>query len=284
MQQRRNYPDLVTRPTTSVATTATNRSCCLPTCATGSPKAISPGSSWTWSTSSTSPRSTGRTATTGTAIPPTTPKLLLDVLLYAYCLGVRSSRQLERRLHEDIAFRVLAGNQTADRVTIARFHVRHEQALAAFLVQSLKLCAAAGIVQVGTVALDGTKLAANAADTANRTLDKIDAEVAEILRQAAATDQRRTSSTATPAATSCPTRWPARPAGWRGCGQADPATTTTPEEDGAGEDEGGKTFSRAKADLWLLPRTLDPRVAQAGRPRADPVRGLRRRVPARRRL
>jgi transposase len=118
------------------------------------------------------------------------PKTLLGVLLYGYCLGVRSSRQLERRLHEDLAFRVLAANQTPDHVTIARFRARHETALAGFLVASLKLCAAAGMVHVGTVALDGTKLAGNAADKANRTHDKINTEVAEILRQAAETDQR----------------------------------------------------------------------------------------------
>src|SRR6266699_4300419 len=117
------------------------------------------------------------------------PKLLLGVLLYGYCIGVRSSRQLERRCHEDIAFRVLAANQLPDHVTIARFRARHEQALAGFLVASLKLCAAAGMVRVGTVALDGTKLAANAADKANRTHAKLEAEVAEILRQAAETDQ-----------------------------------------------------------------------------------------------
>jgi transposase len=117
------------------------------------------------------------------------PKTLLGVLLYGYCLGIRSSRQLERRLHEDVAFRVLAANQTPDHVTIARFRVRHEQALAGFLVESLKLCAAAGMVQVGTVALDGTKLAGNAADKANRTHDHLEAEVAEILRQAAEADQ-----------------------------------------------------------------------------------------------
>jgi hypothetical protein len=75
-------------------------------------------------------------------------------------------------------------------VTIARFRVRHEQALAGFLVASLKLCAAAGMVKVGVVALDGTKLAGNAADKANRTIDRLDAEVAEILRQAAEADQR----------------------------------------------------------------------------------------------
>ena len=118
------------------------------------------------------------------------PKTLLGVLLYGYCLGVRSSRQLERRCQEDIAFRVLAANQTPDHVTIARFRARHEQALAGFLVASLKLCAAAGMVKVGTVALDGTKLAGNAADKANRTLDKLQAEVAEILCQAAEADQR----------------------------------------------------------------------------------------------
>jgi transposase len=118
------------------------------------------------------------------------PKLLLGVLLFAYCLGVRSSRQVERRLHEDVAFRVLAANQAPDHVTIARFRVRHETALAGFLVESLRLCAAAGMVRVGTVALDGTKLAGNAAEKANRTHDKLECEVAEILRQAAEADQR----------------------------------------------------------------------------------------------
>src|SRR6266700_5292620 len=117
------------------------------------------------------------------------PKMLLGVLLYGYCVGVRSSRQIERRCQEDIAFRVLAANPTPDHVTIARFRARHETALAGFLVESLKLCAAAGMVRVGTVALDGTKLAANAADKANRTQEKIQAEVAEILRQAAEADQ-----------------------------------------------------------------------------------------------
>jgi transposase len=86
------------------------------------------------------------------------PRLVLGVLLYGYCLGVRSSRQIKRRCTEDIAFRVLAANQSPDHVTIARFRARHEQALAGFLVQSLRLCAAAGMVCVGTVALDGTKL------------------------------------------------------------------------------------------------------------------------------
>ena len=117
------------------------------------------------------------------------PKALLNVLLYGYATGVRSSRQIERRCHEDLAFRVLAGNQAPDHVTIARFRVRHQQALAGFLVESLRLCAAAGLVRLGLVALDGTKVAANAADRANRTHAKLENEVTAILQEAAETDQ-----------------------------------------------------------------------------------------------
>jgi transposase len=117
------------------------------------------------------------------------PRMLLAVLLYAYSTGVRSSRQIERRCHEDIAFRVLAGNSTPDHVTIARFRVRHEQALAGLLVQSLKLCAAAGMVRLGLVALDGTKIEANAAAAANRTHALLEAQVAELLSQAAEADR-----------------------------------------------------------------------------------------------
>jgi transposase len=118
------------------------------------------------------------------------PRTLLGVLLYAYATGVRSSRQVQRRCVEDLAFRVLAGNRTPDHVTIARFRVRHEQALAGFLVTSLRLCAAAGLVRLGLVALDGTKVAGNAADKANRTLATLEEEVAQILRQVAETDER----------------------------------------------------------------------------------------------
>jgi transposase len=119
------------------------------------------------------------------------PRMLLAVLLYAYSTGVRSSRQIERRCHEDIAFRVLAGNSTPDHVTIARFRVRHEQALAGLLVQSLQLCAAAGMVRLGLIALDGTKIEANAAAAANRTHAHLQAQVAELLSQAAEADRAK---------------------------------------------------------------------------------------------
>jgi Transposase domain (DUF772) len=115
--------------------------------------------------------------------------MLLAVLLYGYCTGTRSSRQVERCCREAIAFRVLSGHSTPDHVTIARFRVRHEQALAELLIQSLKLCAAAGMVRLGLVALDGTKVEANAAAAANRTHAHLQAQVAELLQQAAAIDQ-----------------------------------------------------------------------------------------------
>ena len=167
--------------------TVTRRSC-SPTCASGCPPTTWPGSCATWSTSWTWARSCAATGPTGTATRPTT-LLLLGVLLYAYCVGVRSSRQIQRRCTEDLAFRVLAGNQAPDHVTIARFRARHEAALAELLVASLRLCAAAGLVRLGLVALDGTKVAANAADKANRTLDKLQAEVEQILAEAAEADQ-----------------------------------------------------------------------------------------------
>jgi hypothetical protein len=74
-------------------------------------------------------------------------------------------------------------------VTIARFRVRHEQALAGLLIQSLRLCAAAGMVRLGLVALDGPKIEADAAAAANRTHTHLQAQVAELLQQAAAIDQ-----------------------------------------------------------------------------------------------
>jgi transposase len=145
------------------------------------------------------------------------PRMLLAVLLYGYCTGIRSSRQIERRCQEDIAFRVLAGNSTPDHVTIARFRVRHEQALAGLLIQSLKLCSAAGMVRLGLVALDGTKVEANAAAAANRTHAHLEAQVAELLQQAAAIDRLRTARAASPAVMGCRGRWSAGPSGWPGC-------------------------------------------------------------------
>jgi transposase len=113
------------------------------------------------------------------------PAVIVAVLLYAYCKGVRSSREIERRLAEDVAFRVLAGNLVPDHSTISRFAERHETALAGLFEQVLELCARAGLVAAGRVAVDSTKLAANASGYQNKSYGQI---AREILADARATD------------------------------------------------------------------------------------------------
>ncbi len=83
-------------------------------------------------------------------------------MLYAYSIGIASSRKIEKRLNEDIAFRVLAANNTPDFKTIADFRKDHLEAVAGLFVQVLKLCQKAGLVKLGHVSLDGTKVKANA--------------------------------------------------------------------------------------------------------------------------
>ncbi len=116
------------------------------------------------------------------------PGMMVALLLYAYAVGERSSRAIERRCREDIAFRVLCANRTPDHATIARFRVRHAQALAETFTQVLALCARAGLVSVGVVALDGSLVEGNAAVSATRTYPAIRAEVEAMLEQAAAAD------------------------------------------------------------------------------------------------
>jgi transposase len=105
------------------------------------------------------------------------PEMMVTLFAYAYAVGERSSRGIERRCREDIAFRVICANQVPDHATIARFRVRHQEALAELFGQVLGLCAKAGIVDVGVVAVDGTKLAADASDGAIRTYEQIAAEI-----------------------------------------------------------------------------------------------------------
>ena len=116
------------------------------------------------------------------------PQMMVALLLYAYCLGVRSSRQIERLCERDVAFRVVAGNLGPDHATIARFRQRHTEALAGLFTDILRLCKEAGLVKVGIVALDGTKMAADAALEANRTYETIRSEVETMLHEAESQD------------------------------------------------------------------------------------------------
>jgi transposase len=113
------------------------------------------------------------------------PAMMLAVLIYAYCTGERSSRRIERRLVEDVAYRVVAVNQCPDHATVARFRRRHQDAVAGLFGQVLGLCVRAGLVDAGLVAIDGTKITANASFFANRRREEL---AAEILAEAEATD------------------------------------------------------------------------------------------------
>src|SRR5512147_2717722 len=116
------------------------------------------------------------------------PHMMVALLLYAYCLGARSSRQIERLCERDVAFRVVAGNLGPDHATIARFRQRHGEALKGLFTDILRLCKEAGLVKVDIVALDGTKMAADAALEANRTYETIRAEVEAMLDEAESKD------------------------------------------------------------------------------------------------
>jgi len=120
------------------------------------------------------------------------PDMLLGLLLYAYATGVRSSRRIERLCVDHVAFRVLCGQDAPDHTTIARFRADNQDAFADLFAQVLRLCATAGMVKVGIVSIDGTKIAASAARGANRSPEHVREQAQkiadEIVSQAATTD------------------------------------------------------------------------------------------------
>jgi transposase len=115
------------------------------------------------------------------------PSMMVALLLYAYARGNRSSRGIERACVEDVAYRVVAGNLAPDHSTIAEFRCRHERPLGEVFSGVLGLCARAGLASVGVVAIDGTKMSANASVNANRDFGRI---AREILAEAAEIDRR----------------------------------------------------------------------------------------------
>jgi transposase len=113
------------------------------------------------------------------------PAMMVALVLYGYAVGERSTRRIERRCREDVAFRVIAGNLAPDHATIARFVVRHQDAFGELFSRVLALCAKAGLVRAGTIALDSTKIAANASGQANLDYERI---AREIIAEGIATD------------------------------------------------------------------------------------------------
>src|SRR6266853_3095248 len=127
--------------------------------------------------------------------PPYDPLMMTKVLVYAYCVGVFSSRRIERRLVEDIAFRVLAADNQPNFRTISDFRKIHLHRLEGLFEQVLKIALEAGAVKVGQVALDGTKIKANASKHKAMSYDRMKekerdlrAEVKEMMAQAEAAD------------------------------------------------------------------------------------------------
>ncbi|HXY42972.1 MAG TPA: IS1182 family transposase, partial [Acidimicrobiales bacterium] len=115
--------------------------------------------------------------------PPYDPRLMLKLVLYGYSTGVTSSREMQRRCCDDVAFRWLAANAAPDYRSISRFRRRHLGALDALFVQALALCAEAGLVSLGRVALDGTKLRASASRHKAMSYDRLGPRIAEIETQ-----------------------------------------------------------------------------------------------------
>ena len=99
--------------------------------------------------------------TEGRGAPPYDPRRMVSILLYGYSIGVRSSRVIERKCVDDVCFRWLAAGAVPDYRAIARFRRRHLAALGQLFVQAWVLCQAAGVVRLGRVVLDGTKVRAN---------------------------------------------------------------------------------------------------------------------------
>jgi transposase len=119
------------------------------------------------------------------------PEMMVGLLLYGYCQGERSSRVIEKRCVRDVAYRVITGGLRPDHATIARFRARHERALGGLFSQVLRLLAAEGMVALGVLSLDGTKLAGSASQKANKTLPQIEKLLAEAAAVDAAEDARQ---------------------------------------------------------------------------------------------
>lgn len=115
------------------------------------------------------------------------PDMLLALLIYAYATGVRSSRRIEQLCADHVAYRVLCAQDAPDHCTIARFRADHDDAFVGVFAQVLRLCDRAGMVDVASIAIDGTKIAANASMSANRS-QKWVREQAQRLAQAAVAD------------------------------------------------------------------------------------------------
>ena len=130
----------------------------------------------------------GRHPNDGVGRPAYDPDMMLALLFYAYATGSRSSRRIEASCRTDAAYRVICGDVVPDHATIARFLVNHQETIREIFVAVLRLCAQAGLVSVGTIAIDGTKIGSDAALDRNHSGDWIRRRIETILAEAVETD------------------------------------------------------------------------------------------------
>ncbi|MFD0388620.1 transposase [Tistrella bauzanensis] len=121
---------------------------------------------------------------------PFAPSMLLTLLIYAYSHGVKSSRAIERLCRRDAGYRYIVCEHVPDHTVIARFRRRHIDRLPAVFATVLRMCRDAGLIRLGLVVLDGTKVKANASLDANRSAATIDEQVTRMLAEAESVDQR----------------------------------------------------------------------------------------------
>jgi transposase len=128
--------------------------------------------------------------------PPYNPTMMTSLLFYAYCMGIYSSRKIERASYYQIPFRVLTADQHPDHDTVAEFRKRHLKALAGMFVQVLRLCQKSGLVKMGHLSLDGTKVRANASKhkamsygRMEKKAEELEAEVRRLLAEAKTIDE-----------------------------------------------------------------------------------------------
>ena len=206
---------------------------------------------------------------------------MVKLLVYAYCTGKPSSRKIERATYEEVPYRVLAANQHPDHDSIAAFRQQHLPALAGLFTQVLALCRQAGLVKLGHVALDGTKVLANASKHKAMSYGrmgeaerKLEAEVADPPRAGRSRSmRRRTRSTGRAGAgTSCRPSWPAARAGWPRSARPRPPWRRRP---------GRRPPRRRPPRRPSWPSGSGRPRPRAGSPRAAPRRSRTRRRPHR---
>ena len=193
--------------------------------------------------------------------------MMVALLLYGYSQGERSSRVIEKRCVRDVGYRVMTGGLRPDHATIARFRARHEKALGGLFSQVLRLLAGEGMVALGTISLDGTKLPGNSAQKASRTLPQIGKLLAEAAERDAVEDAELGAKLEEPAPRALARRAERRQRLARARGRL------------AAEDQARRAAQRAKQEAWDA-------AAAKGRPRpprrpADEPRPHRNNTPPR---